>query len=348
MSGRVLVTGAGGFIGSHLTAALAAAGRTVVALDLEPVRGLGSNVEPLQGDVADPETRARALAGVRTVFHLAAAHLGAGTPASEYDRVNVDAVRGLALGALEAGVRRFVHCSSVGVYGPLVRVPADEETACRPELDYEKTKLEGEGVIRELVRERDLPAVILRPVWVYGPGCPRTEKLMRSVSRGRFVVGGRGDRMRHCIYIRDMVRAFLLAEVAEQASGRTLIIGNDGAVTVRRLIDEIVGITGGRRPPSIPLPMLRAVATAAEWIFLPLGREPPLSRRTLRFFEGNSSFDVSRARSVLGFEAAHDLASGLADTWRRIRDRQPWHVSVADYEELQRDRMAAPRHGSVR
>ena len=170
---------------------------------------------------------------------------------------------------------------------------------------------------------------------------------MRALARGRFVVGGRGERMRHCIHIRDMVHAFLLAAAAEPALGRTLIVGDAGAVTVRRLLDEIVEITGGRRPPSVPLPMLRVAATAAEWVFLPLGREPPLSRRTLRFFEGNSSFDITRARRALGFDPAYDLTSGLTDTWQQITTRQPWRVAAADYEGLVRDRTAALQDGPL-
>ena len=127
---KALVTGAGGFIGSHLTRALLEAGRSVRALDLnlDRLRHLeaSSDLELQSADIGDEVAIVEALAGVGTVFHLAAAHLGASTSEAEFQRVNVDAVRTLIFLASRAGVDRFVHCSSVGVFGQIEDPPADE------------------------------------------------------------------------------------------------------------------------------------------------------------------------------------------------------------------------------
>ena len=131
----------------------------------------------MEGDVADVELQRRSLAGVDTVYHLAAAHLGASVPRAEFWRVNVNALRDFLEESGRAGVRRFVHCSSVGVYGRIENPPADEDTPCRPDLPYEESKLEGERVVLRAVADGVVQAVVLRPVWVYGPGCHRTEKL---------------------------------------------------------------------------------------------------------------------------------------------------------------------------
>jgi nucleoside-diphosphate-sugar epimerase len=143
--GEVLVTGAGGFIGSHLTEALLAEGRAVRALDLnlDRIQHLAStpDLQTLTADIRDEVAVEQALAGVGTVFHLAAAHLGASTPEIEFRQVNIDATKNLVSTASRAGARRFVHCSSVGVFGRIDNPPADETTICRPELTYEKTKL---------------------------------------------------------------------------------------------------------------------------------------------------------------------------------------------------------------
>jgi nucleoside-diphosphate-sugar epimerase len=318
---RALVTGAGGFLGSHLALALAANGYRVTALDIQLGRWrqvpTPDTVELVEGDVTDPQVQRRAVEGVNTVFHLAAAHLGVSQSEAAFRRINVGAVEGLVACSQEAGVRRFVHCSSIGVYGRLRNPPADEETPCHPELVYERTKLEGESVVLDAIRD-GLPAVILRPVWVYGPGCPRTEKLFRALRKGRFVVAGDGRSYRHTIYVRDMVEAFRLAAEADSALGQIIVVGDATVVTVRQLVDEMAHLAGVNRPRSVPLGLLWTATLAAEWGSRLLGREPPISRRTLRFFTGNTAFDTGRARTLLGFEPSYDLAAGLAETYEQL------------------------------
>jgi nucleoside-diphosphate-sugar epimerase len=328
---RVLVTGAGGFIGRHLVADQLARGRRVVALDhhLDALARLDDDaLRRIEADVCDRDRLRDAVGGVDTVFHLAAAHLSVSTDPAEFRRVNVEAVRELIDLCRDAEVRRFVHCSTVGVYGALTVQPADEETTCRPEYDYEVTKLEGEGVVLAAVRDHRFPAVILRPVWVYGPGCPRTEKLFRSIAKRRFVVAGRGSTRRHSLYVRDAVAALELAATAPDAAGEVIVVGEREATTVRDLVDRIARLTSAPRPPSVPIWALYGAGLAAEALFKPLGKEPPLSRRTLRFFTGNTSFRTEKARRVLGFEAAYSIESGLAETHAILQRGDFWSLPL--------------------
>jgi nucleoside-diphosphate-sugar epimerase len=334
-SARVLVTGAGGFIGRHLVADQLARGREVVALDLhlDALTPLASErLRLLPGDVGDRDTVARALEGVGVVFHLAAAHLSVSAAETEFRRVNVEALEHLVRACADAGIDRFVHCSTVGVYGVLQTLPADEETACRPEFAYEVTKLEGERVLLEAHRSSAFPVVVLRPVWVYGPGCPRTEKLFRAIARGRFIVAGRGRSMRHSVYIRDMVEAFELAAHAPAAVGETVVVGDAAATTVRELVDGIARLTGAAAPHAVPAWLLWLAGVAAEACFAPFGKEPPVSRRTLRFFSGNTSFRTEKARRVLGFSPRYSLRSGLAETHRVLQDGHFWAVPLPEPE----------------
>jgi nucleoside-diphosphate-sugar epimerase len=343
--GRSLVTGAGGFIGSHLARELVRSGKEVTALDLnlDRLRDLeGPAYVGIEADLVDPDVQDRALQGVDTVYHLAAAHLGVASGEEHFRKVNVEALETFTRSAARAGVRRFVHCSSVGVYGRIEAPPADEDTACRPRLVYEKTKLEGEQVILDAVAETGFPAVVLRPAWVYGPGCPRTERLFRTIGSGRFFVAGSGKRLRHCIYIGDMLEAFVRAAEADDVVGRVIVVGDARAVTVRELVDEIARLTGAKRPRSLPYPLIHAAAVLAETAFRPLGAEPPLSRRTLEFFRSNTAFRIERARRYLGFEPRHDLASGLAQT-HRILSRETGSAGDANLADALPS--IATRHG---
>jgi len=200
---KVLVTGAGGFIGSHLVRDQLARGNAVIATDVDLQRlealKLEGDLSCESLDIRASDTLARMLEGVDTVFHLAAAHLDVLKGEDYFHEVNVDATRTLARMGADADVRRFVHCSTVGVYGPLESLPADEMTPPMPDIAYERSKLEGEAAIRSVIDETGLEAVILRPAWVYGPLCPRTQKLIRTVARKRFFFVGDGSNRRHPI-----------------------------------------------------------------------------------------------------------------------------------------------------
>jgi nucleoside-diphosphate-sugar epimerase len=328
----VLVTGAGGFIGRHLTLELLDRGGRVRALDvqLDALRALPAcdRLELLEGDVVDASLQRRALDGVEVVYHLAAAHLGAAVTSEDFSRVNVDGLKALTRQAIEAGVQRFVHCSSVGVYGRLEHPPADEDSECNPKLPYERTKYLGEGVALDAARELGLPAVVLRPTWVYGPGCPRTEKLFRAISKGRFLVAGDGSGNRHSIYIRDMLGAFLQAGARRDCVGEVFVIGDRRAVTIRELVDQIARRTGAASPRSVPMPLMAAGATALELAWRVVGGEPPISRRTLEFFEGNTAFRVDRARERLGWEPRYDLSTGLAETFDYWARGEFWRLPL--------------------
>jgi len=322
----VLITGAGGFIGQNLVEAQLAAGRHVVALDVDT-----SALERFEGhraytgvcgDIRSNEVISRVMQDVDVVFNLAAAHLEVGSDERHFRSVNVAALEGLLRASRSAGVRRFVHCSSVGVYGPLHSVPADEDTQCYPEIAYEKTKLEGEHVLRRVADEVSLDTVILRPSWVYGPGCPRTLKLIRSVIKKRFFFAGDGRNLRHPIYVDDLLTAFELTAAASLLAGEVILVAGPRAVSTRELVDEIAGQVGGQfKPPTLPLGLVRLGCFGMEKMFSIMGREPPFSTRSLKFFEEDSAFRTDKARRLLGFEPTIELAEGFRRTIAHYRQR---------------------------
>ena len=318
---RVLVTGAGGFIGSHLADDQLARGRKVTALDLNLDRLAhqkdNKNCDLVAGDVRDVALLESIVPGHDVVFHLASAHLEVNKPESYFEEVNVEALEKLVEICKQSSVRRFVHCSSVGVFGSLQQLPANESTECNPDIAYERTKLAGEDVVRRSAGNLDY--VILRPAWVYGPRCHRTLKLMQAVKRKKFIKVGFKKTYRHPVYILDMLAAFESAAEVPDASGQTLIIGADEAVLLDRLIEEVQKAVGTRiRPVTVPLAVMYPACLAAEIVWGALGKEPPFSRRSLKFFTESSAFDISKAREILKFSPKIGLAEGLAETAREF------------------------------
>lgn len=323
-----MITGAGGFIGSHLVDDQLARGRHVVATDVNvdalhdhPAR---DRLTAVRADLRTADEMRTLLEGVDVVLHLAAAHLDVLKGASYYDDVNVTATRGLAAMAATAGVRRFVHCSSVAVYGPLATLPANEDTRCAPEIVYEKSKLDGESAIRELASKIGLSTVILRPAWVYGPRCPRTRKLIQTIARRRFFFVGTGANLRHPVYITDVAEAFEQAATGIVSEIPTLNIAGPRAVSLRELVAVIadeVGVSG--RIPTFPKPMVSAACVALETVAGLMRREPPFSRRSLKFFTDSSAFETLRAKEVLGFEATTELKEGIRATVDYYRSHAP-------------------------
>ena len=323
-----VVTGANGFMGLQLVKDQLARGNAVRAVDLHRERLDALHAEPAleisQADIGDLETMRKIVAGADVVFHLASAHLVVSLGEEAYWRINRDGARQLVRLCGEAGVGRFVHCSSVGVYGEISDPPADETTPCHPELIYEKSKLAGEEAVRAEAERTRLPLVVIRPVWVYGPGCPRTQKLFRSLRKGSFVFIGSGCSLRHCIHIDDFNLACALCAVQPEAVGETFIIGDAAAITLRQLLGHMAAACN-RRPPWIHLPLFlaRPLFAAVEWLSLRLKREPPVSTRTLKFFTNNTAFSIAKARRLLRFEPRYDVAEGMRRAWEEISRPRP-------------------------
>ncbi len=317
---RVLVTGAAGFVGSRFAPYLAGRGFEVRAIDVhQPARpqggngGQGGGVDFRLQDIRDSRGLAQALEGVDTVFNLASVHLDVHATPEQFESVNVKALQHLIELSAAAHVRRVVQVSSVGVYGHVAHPPAAEDAPLNPENDYERTKAAGEKAARAAALRTGVDLVIVRPSWVYGVGCPRTAKLIRSLRKRRFFFIGRGNNLRHPIYIDDFATALELTAVAgPEVSGHTFNIAGPRWMTVAEMVAEFA------RALSVPPPAFHAprwlglsVGWAAEQVSAVVGAEPPLSRRTLAFFENDNAFDIGAARQSLGFDPKTDLPGGV-------------------------------------
>jgi 2-alkyl-3-oxoalkanoate reductase len=324
---KVLVTGAAGFLGSHVTALLLARGeqpRALVHPGTDAGRAAPAGADVYTGDIADRRAIAPALAGVDCVIHCAARTGPWGQPA-EYQRVNVQGLETIARAAMAAGVRRFVHVSSITVHGNDVRGAADEDSPLRTEPNpYSQSKVAGERLLRRMIREEHAPVTIVRPGWIYGPGDTMSfARFARMTEQGRMVVVGSGDNRLPLIYVRDVAEGALLAGSAERANGRSYLLVNDEPVTQRDFLALLAAELGAAAPVRhVPYRAALALGAVAEMLGHVTRRPepPPVTRYGLKLLGGENRFSIGRAKQELGFSPAVGCAEGVRHSAKWYRD----------------------------
>jgi nucleoside-diphosphate-sugar epimerase len=313
LSGITLVTGGAGFIGSHIASALANDGARVRVLDdlstghRENIDEIGSDVDFIQGSVADEELLKKVLTDVELVFHEAAIpSVPRSVEAPRQTHIaSVDGTFSLLVAARECGVRRVVYAASSSAYGDQPTLPKSEEMRPDPLSPYAVAKLVGEYYCRAFTRVYGLETVSLRYFNVFGPRQDPGSQYSGVVSRfissllsnERPVIYGDGEQSRDFTYIENVVFANLSAASAKEASGKVINVANGQRITLNQLLAELKELTG---KPDV----------TAEY------REPRVG--DVR----HSLADNTMARELLGYEVRVDLREGLQrtiDWWKSSR-----------------------------
>jgi dihydroflavonol-4-reductase len=302
-----LVTGATGFVGSAVVRALLQAGRRVRVLarpnsDRRNLAGLA--VEIVEGSMEDTPSLARAAAGCRHVYHVAADYrIWVPDPAPMF-RANVLGTRDLLLAALQAGAERVVYTSSVATLGLLPGGSADETTpSCAEDMigPYKRSKFEAEKVARDLAAERGLPVVIVNPSTPVGPGDIKptpTGRLIIEAALGRmpaFVETGL-----NIVHVDD-VAAGHLAAVEKGRIGERYILGGEN-LSLAEILAEVSQVVGRPAPRlQIPHAILLPIALGAELAARITGREPFVTLDGVRMSRKKMYFTSQKAAHELGF-----------------------------------------------
>jgi len=253
--------------------------------------------------------------GVAGVVHLAGL-VGTWQPMKTYWAVNVDGTKNVCEEALASGVSRVVHMSSSSVYGPGRGMPADETTALTPfPHPYPVTKAASDRLVQQMISMQRLPAVIVRPDQMFGPGDQvRFARIADRIRAGRGVIVGRGDNLFPLLYITDAIQGLLLALDHPQAAGRIYNLSHGQPLTQQQYLDAIADEIGARRP-TIHVPYLALYAAgylaerAAQLTHSRL--RPPTTRFGVTFMGTNGWHANERAHRELGFTPQVDLRHGV-------------------------------------
>lgn len=327
-----LVTGATGFLGSHLVERLLQEGQRVRVLvrplsDTTFLDSLG--VEKIVGDLTDPPSVERACRDVAVVYHAAAKVVDWG-PWDEFRRHIVAATDHLAQAAQRVSVNRFVHISSVSVYesaGGRDRI-IEETMPLIGHTDrwdyYGRAKAQAEKHLWAAYERGGLPLTVVRPAWMYGPrDRTATPRFHRMLTTGRIRILGRGDNLVSTIFVKNAVDLCLLAAHSERALGQAYNCSSDGPITQRELLQlwaDAFGVPAPRH--RVPYPLAYGAGFVCECGGRLLGRPTPpfLTRHSIRLLR-RPYFSVEKARQQLGWQPAVSCPAGIALTARWYREQ---------------------------
>ena len=329
---KVLVTGAAGFLGGHLVDMLVERGDEVRAM-VRPVEDashlrLLPNVEVVYGDMTNAPSLKRAVAGVERVYNVAAKTGPWGTEAA-YNAANIWGVADLIQSAMDAGVKRIVHTSSITVYGHHLHGLVTEDHPFHAEDNpYSRTKIAGEKLIADLVKHQGAPVVIVRPAWIYGPRDNASfGRFVSLVESGKGFFIGSGRNIVPTVYVRDVAQGLIKAgNAGDFAVGRAYTLADDRRVTQEEYLDTIADFLGVEHiSRHLPYVALYSAGRTAELVWQSLGRRdaaaPPVTTYGITLLGGNQEFSIDRARQELGYAPEYDIIRGISEGVR-------WYVNA--------------------
>ncbi len=326
----VLLTGATGFIGSHLARRLLEDGHRVrclvrAATDSTALALRGA--EPVAGDLTDPQTLSAAARGSTHVIHCGAL-VSDWASVAEIERVNVHGTRSLLEAAIAAGsLQRFIQISSTDIYGHPGGTVDESHTAARFSNWYAQTKLMAEREAQRLAAAAGIELVVLRPATVYGPGSTAVVgEIAAALSNGSMLLIGGGRALAGLLYVENLADLVALCLHHDRAPGQAFNATDGLPVTWRQFTDDIArGLGASPARWSMPYPLASGLGFSMEHGYRALRRatrlrtRPLLSRQAVQVMGRDQSFANSKARELLGWEPRVGYEDGMRATLRWLR-----------------------------
>ena len=316
-----LITGATGFIGSHIAERLIKEGEDVTALvrrtsNTEFLKTIGARL--IYGDINDFDSLKTAMKGMDKVYHSAAI-VEEWISKKEAYRVNVEGTRNLLECAKQEHIKRFIYISSLSVLGMKDHYKDDENTPYYKSGDsYIDTKIDAEKLVLEYRRNFNLPVTVIRPGFVFGP---REKKLipriLENINKNKFMFVGDGKNKIDVVYIDNLIDAILLAGKNPSSIGQIYNVTDDSGMALEDFIFKIADIWQIKRPSKhVPKPLAYLVCSLlGAWAGITKPKNPPYITKTrIKFLSLNLDFDVSKMRKELGYSPIVDVEEGLRRT----------------------------------
>lgn len=337
-----LVTGATGLLGSHIVEQLRRRNlpvRVLVRRGADRSWLNSQGVEFAEGDVTDRGSLEKACSGCDAVFH-SAAKVGDWGPWEDFQRITIDGTQNMLDAAGAAKVRRFIHVSSISVYGYHTRdVTVDETFELGYKLYkwayYSKSKVIAEQLAWKAFKAGKIELTVIRPAWIYGPRDRTTiARLVRMVQNGRAKILGRGDNRLNVVYAGNIAEAAITASTMKEANGEAFNCSNDGEITQQQYFDLVAKAAGA--PPVTTHVPYRGAYTAGFLLeclgHLTNSPKPPFITRYAVWLMGRRSyFSAEKARKMLGWKPTVTYEVGVPMTVQ-------WHL-----DNLSRAQSSAPR-----
>lgn len=322
---NVFVTGANGLLGTALVKKLAKKHKvTAFVLKGTPLKGLNGlkNVKIKQGNILDAKSIEDALGACTAVYHLAAAVHVPDVMKKKLYMLNVKGTENVLNACIKSRkVKRFIYASTIAVYGKVKdekKTVIDESYPIVPVLNYGKTKLIGERIVKGLCPKHNIGYIIIRPSKIYGPGDSSLLPLLKLARAGMSFTIGKGDGMMMPVYVDDIVEAFYLALESKKTNTEYIATGPD-AVTKRQFVAMLAKNMGKKprkmRIPSMPIMILAHVGEKGAAIF---NQHLKLTQK-LDFFLSSRRYSIEKARKELKYSPSVNVEQIIAKTaeWYR-------------------------------
>jgi len=300
-----------------------------------------AGVEVVHADLTDAESLKRAVQGVQRVYNVAA-KTGPWGLEEVYWAVNVRGLADLVGASMTAGVQRIVHTSSITVYGHHLRGIVSEDHPYHTEDNpYSRSKIAGEKLIANLVKDNDAPVVIARPGWIYGPRDTASfGRFVALVKSGKGFLVGSGKNIVPIVYVRDVAQGLIKAgDAGDEVIGHTYTLADDRRVTQAEYLNTIADcLHVSHISRRFPYTALYATGRTAELLWRAMGRRkaapPPITTYGVTLLGGDQQFSIDKARRELGYAPEFAVSRGVEEGVR-------WYIEAKKESQGAQEQEAA-------